>query len=249
MREMAQIAESFSDFLILAQPPSPRAAAPDELLPFCRGVAANNFNEALHIAKAQSGLDVLLICGSLYLAGSSQQEQEIIKTDRLILREMRRRDLPDLCEILQDETVMVAYEHAFSDTEVEAWYQNQRRRYREDGFGLWAVVSRESGEMLGQCGLTLQEIPGETVCEVGYLFKKRFWHNGYATEAARACMDYAFQTLNQNAVYSIIRDNNLPSHAVAQRNGLNLVGSFTKHYYGIDMPHLIYQKTNKERTQ
>lgn len=164
-----------------------------------------------------------------------------IETKRLILREMTENDLPALRKILQDEEVMYAYEHAFSEEEVIKWFENQRRRYREDGFGLWAAVLKDSEEMIGQCGITYQDIGTERVPETGYLFQKKFWHSGYAAEAAQACNRYAFDVLGMSEIYSIIRDNNLPSRKVAERNGMEICGSITKHYYGIDMPHLVYR--------
>ena len=163
-----------------------------------------------------------------------------IETKRLILREMTENDLPALRKILQDEEVMYAYEHAFSEEEVIKWFENQRR-YREDGFGLWAAVLKDSGEMIGQCGITYQDLGNERVPETGYLFQKKFWHSGYATEAAQACNRYAFDVLGMAEIYSIIRDNNLPSRKVAERNGMEICGSITKHYYGIDMPHVVYR--------
>lgn len=164
----------------------------------------------------------------------------ILETERLMLREMTEGDLPALKHILQDPEVMYAYEHAFSDQEVRNWLDNQFRRYAQDGFGLWAVILRETGSMIGQCGLTWQETPDGRVLEVGYLFQRAFWHQGYAAEAAVACRDYAFERLGAERVYSIIRDNNLPSQAVARRNGMQPVGGFTKHYYGVDMPHILF---------
>ena len=164
-----------------------------------------------------------------------------IETKRLILRGMTENDLPALRKILQDEEVMYAYEHAFSEEEVIKWFENQQRRYRENGFGLWAAVLKDGGEMIGQCGITYQDLGNECVPETGYLFQKKFWHSGYATEAAQACNRYAFDVLGMAEIYSIIRDNNLPSRKVAERNGMEICGSITKHYYGINMPHVVYR--------
>lgn len=163
------------------------------------------------------------------------------ETERLILRKMKPSDIPALRRILQDPEVMYAYEGPFSDEEVQVWLDRQLARYREEGFGLCAVVLRETGEMIGQCGLTMQDIPGKRIIEVGYLFQKACWHQGYATEAAIACREYAFSTLGADAVYSIIRETNIPSQNVARRNGMVPIGSFTKHYRGVDMPHIIFR--------
>ena len=164
----------------------------------------------------------------------------VLETERLILRKLTEQDFSDLCKILQDEEVMYAYEHAFLGEEVWAWVDKQLNRYAQYEFGLWAAILKETGELIGQAGLTMQDCDGREVLEIGYLFQKAFWHKGYATEAAVACRDYAFETLLAEEVYSIIRDNNIASQNVAKRVGMEKVGSFVKHYYGMDMPHDIY---------
>mgnify|MGYP000047551076 FL=1 len=141
---------------------------------------------------------------------------------------------------------MYAYEHAFEDWEAADWLDRQLMRYEKYGFGLWAVILKETGELIGQCGLTMQEAGEREVLEVGYLFRKDFWHCGYALEAAAACRDYAFEKLGAEEVYSIIRDTNAPSRAVAERNGMTVCGSIVKHYYGMDMPHLLYRISRSE---
>lgn len=163
-----------------------------------------------------------------------------IETERLILREMGQHDFESLCKILQDEDVMYAYEGAFTGNETQEWLDRQIMRYKEDGFGLNAVILKETGSMIGQCGLTMQDIPGKRVVETGYLFQKKYWHKGYATEAAKACNRYAFNVLGVNEVYSIIRDNNIASQNVAKRNGMVNCGTFVKHYKGVGMPHYIF---------
>ena len=164
----------------------------------------------------------------------------ILKTERLLLREMTQDDLPALQGILQDEETMYAYNGAFDEAETQAWLDRQLSRYAQYGFGLWAVVLKESGGMIGQCGLTMQPWRGDEVLEVGYLFNRAFWHHGYATEAARGCMEYAFDRLGAREVCSIIRETNLPSRRVAERNGMTVRDSWVKHYRGIDMPHVRY---------
>ncbi|WP_301966982.1 GNAT family N-acetyltransferase [uncultured Desulfovibrio sp.] len=199
-------------------------------------------------------------------------------TERCCLRPMTDADFPALCRYLQDAGVMYAYGHAFTDREVWDWLRRQQARYAVPGYGALAVELRETGEMIGQCGITMQDCAGVTACtavtdgeangsapageatgahallsgsidatprtlqvpEVGYLLAKRYWHHGYATESARACMEFAFDVLGVPEIFSCIRDDNMPSLAVARRNGMELCGRFSKQYYGQDMEHLLY---------
>lgn len=161
----------------------------------------------------------------------------ILETERLYLREMNQKDFKALCSILQDEAVMYAYEGAFNDDEAQEWLDRQLARYQTYGFGLWAVVLKETDEMIGQCGLTMQPWKETQVLEIGYLLNRQYWHKGYATEAAKACKQYAFEVLNADEVCSIIRDTNIASQNVAIRNGMSKTDTWTKHYRGIDMPH------------
>lgn len=164
----------------------------------------------------------------------------ILETERLYLRELCQKDFPALCMILQDEKTMYAYEGAFSDTEVQQWLDRQLSRYREFGFGLWAAVRRDNDEVIGQCGLTMQPWKERQVLEIGYLFQRRYWHQGYAMEAAKGCKQYAFDVLHAEEVCSIIRDINTASQRVAVRNGMTAADRWTKHYRGVDMPHIRY---------
>lgn len=165
---------------------------------------------------------------------------KIVETDRLVIRKLNENDFDNLAKILQDKDVMYAYEHAFSDNEVQEWLDRQLLRYRNDGIGLYAVELKSNGEFIGQCGLTMQDYRDKRVVEIGYLFRKDYWHNGYATESAIAMKKYAFDVLNINEVYSIIRDNNIASQNVAIRNGMQKIDTIVKHYYNIDMPHYVY---------
>lgn len=82
---------------------------------------------------------------------------KILETERLVLRKLTQEDFTDLCKILKDKEVMYAYEHAFEDDEAHDWLDRQIMRYKNDGFGLWAVILKENGEFIGQCGITMQE--------------------------------------------------------------------------------------------
>lgn len=164
----------------------------------------------------------------------------ILETERLYMREMKQGDFDALSRILKDEETMYAYNGAFNDAETQEWLDRQMGRYRRYGFGLWAVILKENGEMIGQCGVTVQPWKDKEVLEVGYLLRRDCWHKGFATEAAQACRDYAFDRLNADEVCSIIRDTNTASQRVAQRNGMKVTDRWTKHYRGVDMPHLMF---------
>lgn len=163
-----------------------------------------------------------------------------METERLYMRRMGQSDFGALCRILQDEETMHAYEGAFTDQEVQDWLERQLARYEKWGFGLWAVILKETDEMIGQCGLTMQPWKDREVMEIGYLFERTYWHRGYATEAAKACKRYAFEVLGAEEVCSIIRDTNTASQNVALRNGMTRADMWVKHYKGVDMPHYRY---------
>ena len=98
----------------------------------------------------------------------------VFETERLYLREMTQADYEALCRIMQDaEAMRPAYERVFTDNEVQGWLDRHIARYKRLGFGLWAVVLKETGAMIGQCGLTLQPWENEEVLEIGYLFERR----------------------------------------------------------------------------
>ena len=164
----------------------------------------------------------------------------ILETKRLVLREMRQSDFQDLAEILQNPKVMYAYEHDFSDNDVQIWLNRQIERYKKYGFGLWAIILKETKEMIGQAGLTMQPYKNTEVLEIGYLLKGNFWFYGYAKEAACGCKKYAFEHLKKDKVYSIMKADNLPSIKVAESIGMNKKDEFITQYYNGDMLHFLY---------
>ena len=164
----------------------------------------------------------------------------ILETERLLLREMDYDDFGDIAEMLKNPKVMYAYEHDFSDNDVQEWLDRQITRYKKYGFGLWAVILKSTDEMIGQAGLTMQPYKDTEVLEIGYLLKEIFWHHGYASEAANGCKKYAFEQLNRDKVYSIIKSDNYASMKVAKSMGMKKEDEFMTQYYNGKMLHYLY---------
>lgn len=146
----------------------------------------------------------------------------IIETPRLALREMTPADLDFVAEMLADPDVMHHYPKRHSREEAGRWLERQRTRYVEDGYGLWLVVRRTTGEPIGQVGLLRQQVDGVHEFEVGYLIHRPHWRQGFATEAALATRDHAFKTLRKTRVISLIRPENEPSQGVAVKLGMSI---------------------------
>jgi RimJ/RimL family protein N-acetyltransferase len=172
--------------------------------------------------------------------------KESILTARLALREMTMEDLPAMREIVQDEKTMYAWGHAWSEEEAIAGIEKQIRSYQERGYGRWAVSLKKTGAVIGMCGLQWCETDKELVPEIGYLFNRAYWRNGYASEAAIACKRRAFDFLGFDEVFSLIRDTNFPSMNVAIRAGMLVRGRFAKLYRGEEMPHYIFSARKRE---
>ena len=99
---------------------------------------------------------------------------------------------------------------------------------------------KETNEMIGQCGLTMQSWREKELLEIGYLFQKAYWHRGYAAEAAIACREYAFTVLDADSVCSMIRDTHIASQNVAVRNGMKIIDKTTKNFRNTEMEFFLY---------
>ncbi|HWX53186.1 MAG TPA: GNAT family N-acetyltransferase [Verrucomicrobiae bacterium] len=145
----------------------------------------------------------------------------VLETERLQLRRYTLADLDALAPIVSDPVAMEFYPAPLVRQGAEDWIQRNLKRYQQDGFGKWAMVLKDSGEFIGDCGCMVQDVEGEKEIEVGYLVRRDLWGKGYATEAARACMDYAFGRLGVDRVISMIRPENQRSRKVAEKNGMS----------------------------
>jgi [ribosomal protein S5]-alanine N-acetyltransferase len=141
----------------------------------------------------------------------------IVRTDRLILRELTLDDSDGMFEILGDPVAMEHYPAPRTRAETEDWIRWARDSYQRTGFGLWAVERAADGAFLGDCGPMLQPVDGEPVPEIGYHIVRREWGRGYATEAAIACRDLVLGRLGFGRVVSIVAPENLASRRVAEK--------------------------------
>jgi len=146
----------------------------------------------------------------------------ILETPRLVLREFVPDDATLLALVLSDAETMRFYPAPFDRAGVEEWIARNQRRYLNDGVGLWAMVEKSTGDLIGDCGITKQGVDGELLYEIGYHLRRDRWGQGFATEAAQACKAWGFANLSVDRIISLIRPENVPSRHVAERNGMTL---------------------------
>lgn len=162
----------------------------------------------------------------------------ILTTERLNLREITMDDHADLLAIWGDAETMRFYPAPLDEVGARAWIARNLQRYEQHGHGLWAMILLSDERLIGDCGLTYQDVEGVAELEVGYHLNKAYWGRGLATEAARACINYAFNQLGQRRITSLIRPENLPSRRVAERNGLRIEKEIMRSGYR----HYVYVK-------
>lgn len=144
----------------------------------------------------------------------------VLSTKRLNLRKMNKHDVKNLMEIFSDPEAMRYYPSTKDEKQTLEWIEWTLNNYIKYGTGLWIVEDKQTGDFLGQCGIVPQEVDNVIEMEIGYLFAKRVWGNGYATEAAIACKKYGFEQLDLKKMVSLPDVNNLPSARVAERIGM-----------------------------
>ncbi len=157
----------------------------------------------------------------------------VLETKRLVLRELTIADLRNWHVILSDPETMAHYPQPFSLEKTKQWIDWNLENYRTYGFGLWAVILKENALFIGDCGITMQQINGKLEPEIGYHINKAYTGKGYASEAAQACRDYAFEGLKLRTVYSYMKHTNTASRRVAEKNGMKLIAELPDKTNGI----------------
>ena len=164
----------------------------------------------------------------------------VIETERLILREMNFDDFDALYSILSDPVNMKYYEKPYDENGTIRWINWNLDNYKTYGFGLFAVILKETNQMIGDCGVTMQIINKKIRPEIGYHFNLNYHNKGYATEAAKAVKEYMFKNTTFKELYTYTTKENLPSQKVAIKNGM----SFVEEYIDGN-EHLVVYKVDK----
>jgi [ribosomal protein S5]-alanine N-acetyltransferase len=146
------------------------------------------------------------------------------QTERLSFREISNADFPAWLEFFKHPA---AFEHWKAEVEspqreCEKWYEKQFHRYTNDLGGMNALIDKQTGKLIGHCGLLVQTVDETTELEIGYSLLPAFWDKGFASEAAKKCRDFAFENNFADSLISIISVTNAPSQGVAIKNGMRI---------------------------
>jgi RimJ/RimL family protein N-acetyltransferase len=160
----------------------------------------------------------------------------VLESPRLALRELTADDLNFVAEMLAYPEVMRFWPRPLTRPEAADWIRRQQERYARDGFGYWLALDKTTGQPIGQAGLLRQELDGVVETGIGYILHRPFWGQGYATEAAADCRDYAFTKLGKIRVTATVRPENLASRRVAERIELK----FERMTTWAGLPHLLF---------
>ncbi|HTZ90075.1 MAG TPA: GNAT family N-acetyltransferase [Alloacidobacterium sp.] len=163
-----------------------------------------------------------------------------LETARLVLRLLTPEDVDDLAAVLGDAETMRWYPAPYTRKQVREGIERQMGSY-PSGSGLLGMVEKQTGRLIGDCGVVWQDVEGRMEPEIGYHVHRGWWNRGFATEAARAAMDYAFGELGVDHVISMIRPENVPSRRVAEKNGLTM----DRMVFWRDYDHCVYQRWKK----
>lgn len=150
----------------------------------------------------------------------------VLETARLLLRKYTLADFDVLFEILSDAETMQHYPKPYDEEMTKHWIEWNIQNYQKYGFGIWAVILKETGKFIGDCGMTIQSIDGELLPEIGYHINKRYWRKGFGSEAARAVRDWAFENTEYNCLYSYMKYTNVGSYSTAIANGMKKVKEY-----------------------
>lgn len=151
---------------------------------------------------------------------------QALETERLILRRLSMEDFGALHRVFSDPITMKFWPAPFTENETRRWISRAIHDYETLGFGRWALISKETGELIGDCGIMRLEVAGETENDLGYIIHHPHWGNGYATEAAGACKRYALETSGLRRLAANMPVEHTASARVAEKIGMTLEKTF-----------------------
>ena len=142
---------------------------------------------------------------------------------------MKLEDVDDLLLIFGDTKVMESFGVGpFDRPQMERWVQRNLSHQGEFGYGLFSVMLKANGTLIGDCGLERMRVEGTAIIELGFDFRSDYWRQGFATEAAIAVRDYAFEVLCLPRLVSVIRVGNKASQRVAEKIGMKFKLEFIR---------------------
>lgn len=160
--------------------------------------------------------------------------KKILETGRLLLRELHADDAADFYRLnLNPNVIRYTGDTAFRNVEEAKKFLENYAGYIVNGYGRWAVIHKESHEFIGWCGLKYNSTSGET--DIGFRFFEEEWNKGFATESAKACIDYGFTNLNLETIIGRAMQENKASINVLEKTGLQFVREFEfdQHHKGV----------------
>ena len=146
-----------------------------------------------------------------------------LQTDRLVTRKLTENDISIWTAFFEDKDAiefMPPTHLTTPEKKAELWIKRQLARYAENRYGLQVLIEKKTNNFVGQAGILIQEVDGIKEIEVGYHIFKKYWGQGFAPEAAKMFINYAFENNLTNSVISIIDTRNTKSQRVAKKNGL-----------------------------
>jgi RimJ/RimL family protein N-acetyltransferase len=174
---------------------------------------------------------------------------DTIQTDRLLMRRWRDADREPFAALNADPETMRYFPATLDRAASDSFVDRIESVFDQQGFGLWALEVASTGDFIGFTGLNRKpdDVPGAAGVEIGWRLARHAWHHGYATEAAAAALDVAFNRVGLAEIWSFTSVVNEPSQAVMRRIGLT--ESFRFDHPRIPegdplRPHVMYHRVN-----
>lgn len=175
----------------------------------------------------------------------------IFESSRLGFRMWKESDRELFAKMNANKEVMRYFPKTLDSKETDDFLNRVQEHFKENGYGLWAVELKDTKDFIGFIGLLTATFEADfTPCvEIGWRLDNKYWNKGYATEGAKACLEYGFNKLNLDTIYSFTAEINKPSENVMKKIGLKKIGEF-EHPRVEDRsplkPHVLYKIDKKE---